>query len=72
MPNLIIKNVSKKTIRDLNLIAKVHKMNLNQYLKRKLKMMIAIENSLYYIMERPNKISKNDINKILEDERKKR
>jgi len=72
MPNLIIKNVSEKTIRDLNLIAKVHKMNLNQYLKRKLKMMIAIENSLYYIMERPNKISKTDINKILEGERKKR
>lgn len=58
MPNLIIKNVSKKTIRDLKLIAKVHKMNLNEYLKGNLKMMIKIENSLYYILDKPNKISK--------------
>lgn len=72
MPNLIVKKVSKKNIRELNRIAKYHKMNLNQYLKLKIKIMIESEIRLNNILNRSDSVSKFEVAKILRDERKKR
>ena len=72
MPNLIIKNVSKKSIKELNLMAKELEMSLNQFMKFRIDTLIETYNSLFKIMNRPSKITNTDVSKILKEERKRR
>ena len=72
MPNLIIKNVSKKSIKELNLMAKELEMSLNQFMKFRIDTLIETYNSLFKIMNRPSKITNTDVSKILKEDRKRR
>ncbi|MFM8212830.1 MAG: hypothetical protein ACKN9B_06555 [Actinomycetes bacterium] len=72
MPNLIIKNISKKSIKELNLMAKELEMSLNQFMKFRIDTLIETYNSLFKIMNRPSKITNTDVSKILKEERKRR
>jgi len=72
MPNLIIKNVSKKSIKELNFMAKELEMSLNQFMKFRIHTLIETYNSLFKIMNRPSKITNTDVSKILKEDRKRR
>ncbi|MFM7138954.1 MAG: hypothetical protein ACKOXS_01440 [Actinomycetes bacterium] len=72
MPNLIIKNVSKKSIKELNFMAEELEMSLNQFMKFRIDTLIETYNSLFKIMNRPSKITNTDVSKILKEERKRR
>ena len=72
MPNLIIKNVSKKSIKELNFMAKELEMSLNQFMKFRIDTLIETYNSLFKTINRPSKITNTDVSKILKEERKRR
>lgn len=72
MPNLIIKNISKKSIKELNFMAKELEMSLNQFMKFRIDTLIETYNRLFKIINRPSKITNTDVSKILKEDRKRR